>query len=103
MTGKMTLNQFYTFIDKVVDAYKFKNLNDALAWARTSVDKDGGKRLATSISNTYFLKAAIAQTMINASTPNQKYVMIVDCHSKDIKITFGTPSKMALENGLCQY
>ena len=103
MTEKMTLKQFYTFIDEVVDAYKFKNLIDALAWAHTSVGKDGGEGLATCISNTYFLKAATATTMVNVNTPHLKHVMIVDCHSKDIKITFGTPSKMALEKGLCQY
>ena len=103
MTGKMTLNQFYTFIDKVVDAYKFKTLNDALAWAYTSVGKDGGKRLATSISNTYFLKAAVAQSIVDARKPDEQFVMIIDCQKKDIKITCGTPSKMALESGLFQY
>ena len=101
--AKMTLNQFYQFIDKVTDTYKFKNLDDALEWAYDAVSEEAGRQMATSISNTYFLKAAIAQTMIDSRCPNEKHVMIIDCHGKDIKITFGTPSFRALVSGLCQY
>lgn len=103
MTGKMTLKQFYTFIDEVTDTYKFKNLVEALEWAYDAVTEEAGESMARFISNTYYLKAAIAQTMIDSRCPHLKHVMIIDCHGKDIKITFGTPSKMALENGLCQY
>ena len=86
---------FYSMIDKVVDTFHFKTLNEAVTWAKTSKSKKTGKQMAIGISNTYFLKALVAQKVVTVQAPNKKMVMLIDCMNNDIRITIGTPSKTA--------
>ena len=82
-------------IDKVVDSFRFKTLKEALDWARTSDSEEAGRQMANGILNTYYLKAIAATPVVHEKMPSKRIVMLIDCTSSDIRITFGTPSKTA--------
>ena len=94
------IEELYKTIDEVVESYEFETLTDALAWALSSVGDDHGAGMALRISDVYLNKTATVTPIIDSRKPNVKHVMIIDCYHDDIKLLFGTPSKLAFELNL---
>ena len=93
-----TKSDFFSLINKTTDSYNFKNVSEAIKWAKNTNDKAWGNQLSNTIRMAHSLKTMIAKGVLHENYPNKPLVMIIDGSKKGVKIRVGTPSKLANES-----
>ena len=94
-TIPMTQQEFYTLIDQTVELHQFKNIKEAIKWAKTTNSKKYGNTLSEAIKQVSQYKTADTICVLSENNSEEKYAMLVDGSKKWLRITVGELSELA--------